>query len=143
MFQRIHHVAFLVDDLAEATATFEDRFDLDPLARHEMTGDFELEVVLFPVGESLVELITPTTERGWVYEHWREHGDGFFHIAFEVDDIRERMTALRALGVDFASDDPQEGFDWEVAIVESDDTVVPIQLVEDDRTPEERIEAFS
>ena len=143
MFQRVHHVAFLVADLDAATTRFEETFGLDPLARHEMTGDFELEVVLYPVGESLVELITPTTEHGWVYEHWREHGDGFFHVAFEVEDIRESMDALRALGVEFASDGPQDGFDWEVAIVDAEDTVVQMQLVEDDRTPEERIAKYS
>lgn len=143
MFQRIHHVAFLVEDLDTAIDRFERQFDTPPLTRREMTGDFELEIALFPVGESLVELITPTSERGWVYEHWREHGDGFFHIAFEVEDIREGMATLRALGVGFDSEEPREGFDWEVATMDADDTLVPMQLVEDDRSPEERIAAFS
>ncbi|WP_435116199.1 VOC family protein [Halolamina sp. C58] len=138
MFTRIHHVAFVVGDLDAATDAFEAQFGVDRLAREEMTGEFELEVALYPVGDALVELITPTTERGWVYEHWREHGDGFFHIAFAVDDIRERMAELRAAGVEFASEEPQQGYDWLVATMAEGDTLVTMQLVEDDTPPEKR-----
>lgn len=138
MFTRIHHVAFVVGDLDAATEAFESQFGVDRLAREEMTGEFELEVALYPVGESLVELITPTTESGWVYEFWRQNGDGFFHIAFAVDDIRERMAQLRAAGVGFASEEPQQGYDWLVATMAEGDTLAPMQLVEDDTPPEER-----
>lgn len=142
MFRRVHHVAFLVGDLDEAAEAFETRYGLAPLARHVMTGDFELEVVLYPVGDALVELVTPTTEEGWAYEHWRERGDGFFHIAFEVDDVAASVRALRAAGVGFEADAPREGFDWLVATPDADDTLFPVQLVEDPRTPAERLERF-
>ncbi|MFC3478239.1 VOC family protein [Halobacterium litoreum] len=142
MFTRIHHVAFLVGDLDEASAAFESQFGVEQLTRREMTGDFELAVALYPVGESLVELITPTTDSGWVYETWREQGDGFFHIAFEVDDVHERMAELQAAGVAFDSDAPQEGLDWLVATLDADASVVPMQLVEDEKTMDERIAAF-
>jgi len=142
VFTRIHHVAFLVGDLDEAAAAFEEQFGADQLTRREMTGDFELEVALYPVGESLVALITPTTESGWVYETWREQGDGFFHIAFEVDDVHERMAELQAAGVAFDSDTPQQGFDWLVATLDPEAGVAPMQLVEDEKTMEERIADF-
>lgn len=131
-------MAFVVGDLDAAADAFESQFGVDCLAREEMTGEFELEVALYPVGESLVELITPTTEQGWVYEFWRENGDGFFHIAFAVDDIRERMAELRAAGLSFTSEEPQEGVDWLVATIEADQTVVQMQLAEDDTPPAER-----
>jgi methylmalonyl-CoA/ethylmalonyl-CoA epimerase len=142
MFQRVHHLAFLVGDLDAAAEQFETGSGLDPLVRREMTGDFELEVILYPVGESLVELITPTTESGWVYDTWQATGDGFFHVAFEVDDVEASMRELESRGVDFQDVAPREGFDWIVATLDDADTLVPMQLVEDPRTPEERIAAF-
>lgn len=142
MFTRIHHVAFLVGDLDEATAQFETQYGVDAVARREMTGEFELAVALYPVGDTLVELITPTSDSGWVYETWREQGDGLFHVAFLVDDVHERMAELQAAGVGFESESPQDGLDWLVATLDPADTIFPMQLVEDEKTPEERIEAF-
>lgn len=142
MFTRIHHVAFLVGDLDEAIAQFESRYGVEQLARREMTGEFELAVALYPVGESLVELITPTSESGWVYETYHEQGPGLFHVAFAADDVHERMAELRAAGVTFESEVPQEGLDWLVATLDPADTIFPMQLVEDEKTPTERIEAF-
>jgi methylmalonyl-CoA/ethylmalonyl-CoA epimerase len=130
MFRRVHHIAFVVEDLDAAAMRFETTFGMDLVTRDEMTGDFELEVALYRLGETIVELITPTTESGWVYEFWRDNGDGFFHIAFEVADIRESMAALEGAGIRFEHDEPQQGFDWLVATMNADDTLVPMQIVE-------------
>lgn len=130
MFRRVHHIAFVVEDLDAAAARFETAFGMDLVTRDEMTGDFELEVALYRLGETIVELITPTTESGWVYEFWRDNGDGFFHIAFEVADIRESMATLQESGIRFEHDEPQQGFDWLVATMNPEDTLVPMQVVE-------------
>lgn len=142
MFTGVHHVAFLVGDLDEATDRFERQYGVDQLTRREMSGDFDLDVALYPVGEVLVELITPTTESGWVYETWRANGDGFFHIAFEVDDIEAGMAALREQGLSFDDETPQQGFDWLVATLDPADTFVPMQIVEDEKTMAERVADF-
>ena len=134
MFTDVHHVAFLVGDLDQAVERFERQYGAEQLTRREMTGDFELDVALYPIGSVLFELITPTTESGWVYETWRENGDGFFHIAFEVEDIEESMAAFREQGLSFESERAQEGFDWQVATFDPADTFVPMQIVEDEKT---------
>ena len=131
MFTDVHHVAFLVGDLDQAVERFERQYGAEQLTRREMTGDFELDVALYPIGSVLFELITPTTESGWVYETWRENGDGFFHIAFEVEDIRESMEELESRGIRVKDDEPQEGYDWEVVTLDERDTLVPMQIVEE------------
>lgn len=130
MFRRVHHIAFVVGDLDAAARRFEDQFGMDRVTRDEMSGDFELELALYRLGDTIVELITPTVERGWVYEFWSQHGDGFFHIAFEVADIHRSMAALTAAGIRVKDDEPQEGFDWLVATMDERDTLVPMQIVE-------------
>lgn len=130
MFSRVHHIAFVVEDLDAATERFETEFGMELVTRGEMTADFDLEVALYRLGETIVELITPTTNSGWVYEFWRDNGDGFFHVAFEVPDIRESMAELQASGIRFEHDEPQQGFDWLVGTMDPRDTLVPMQVVE-------------
>jgi methylmalonyl-CoA/ethylmalonyl-CoA epimerase len=69
-----------------------------------MIGDFELEVALYSLGETIVELITSTTESGLVYEFWRDSGNKFFHVVFEVAGIRESMAALETARIRFEHD---------------------------------------
>ncbi|WP_267163708.1 VOC family protein [Halovenus salina] len=87
MVERVHHIAFVVGDLDAAAAQFEETLGLECYTRETMSGDYYLEVAVYELDGLLLELITPTREEGWIYDHWREHGDGFFHMAFEVPDI--------------------------------------------------------
>lgn len=132
MIERVHHIAFIVGDLQLATNIFEHTFGVEPDRLETMSGDFHLEVAVYDFGGPLLEFISPTTETGWVYEYWAEHGDGFFHIAFEVPDIRAAVEDLRARGKDV--DGPHQGLDWQVATIEDDEGFVTMQVVEDVRS---------
>lgn len=132
MFTNIHHIAFVVEDVEASMERFERTFEMELVSRDQMTGTYEMDVALYYAGDNIVELIEPTTEQGWSYELLQENGEGWFHIAFEVDDIRARMADLRERGIRFKQDEPQEGYDWEVATMDERDTIVPMQLVEDD-----------
>ena len=140
MFERIHHVAILAggidQDLDEYTAVYEDHFGME---RSEMVyfEDDNCEVALYPVGETLIEFTSPTGPSGWHYEHLQEHGPGFFHIAFEVDDIERRREELEERGYDFV-DEIRDGLDWKITTLDYRDTPVPMQIVEDTRPTDER-----
>lgn len=129
MFQRVHHVAYIVGELDEAIDQFNRLSGLEPDFTREMSDDFHLEVAVYDIGGVLVELISPTREEGWVYDYWTEHGDGFFHIAFEVPDIDEAITRFREQNVGI--DGPREGLEWMVATLDSEATIGTMQVVED------------
>lgn len=131
MFTKIHHIAFVVADIEDAMERFEDNYDMTLVNRDEVTGAFSMDVALYNAGDNIVELIEPLGEEGWTYDVLQENGEGWFHIAFEVDDIRESMTELESRGIRVKDDEPQEGYDWEVVTLDERDTIVPMQIVEE------------
>lgn len=142
MFTRVHHVAFIVEELGYWIDRFERTFDNQVITVEKMSGTFNLEVAFFAVGGTLVEFISPTSGGGWATEHLADHGEGFFHVAFEVEDITTEMHRLEALGYTFEDDAPRQGFDWLVATLEGPDLPFTMQLVEDPLSTEERIESL-
>jgi methylmalonyl-CoA/ethylmalonyl-CoA epimerase len=136
LFDRVHHTAFLVGDVDEELEDvldgFEDMFGLDLFDRVTSERD-AVDVALYNSGNQIIELMSPLEEQGWPYEHLRENGTGFFHIAFEVDDIRDAMKELERRGIRMKVDEPNQGNAWLVATMNEEDTFVPMQVVEDSR----------
>ncbi|WP_418286446.1 VOC family protein [Halorubrum sp. DTA46] len=135
MFNKIHHIAFVVEDIESSMTSFEENYGMELLTRGEMTAQYkipqEIDVALYQAGDNIVELIEPLSEEGWTYDVLREQGDGWFHIAFGVDDIREGMAELESRGIRIWDDEPSQGFAWKVVTLEPEDTLVPMQLVEE------------
>jgi len=134
------HIAFLVegvnDDIEEGMATFKETLDFEFLELVNCDDDY-VDIALYRMENTIVELMAPTEEDGWPYRYWRENGTGFFHIAFEVDDIDAAINQLsqRSTGM---QTEVYEGVDWSVATMDEADTLVPMQLVEDCRDLEDR-----
>ena len=131
MFTKIHHIAFVVSDIEESMQRFEDNYDMELVSRDEITGAFAMDVALYHAGDNIVELIQPLTDDGWTAQYLRENGEGWFHIAFEVEDIRESMAELEDRGIRVTDDEPREGFAWKVVTLDKRDTIVPMQIVEE------------
>ena len=131
MFENVHHVAFAIRDMDAARTQMEQLFGLELAYLEKMTENFNLEIAMYFAGDSLIELISPLSAEGWTHEYIEENGEGLFHIAYEVDDVRERMSELSARGVEFEDGDPRPGPNdaWEVATIEND-TVVMMQIAE-------------
>lgn len=140
MFKRIHHMAFLVggvdDDLEEAMAEFEENFGVEFIEVVAYDNDF-VDIALYRIGNTIIELMSPTSEDGWPYRYWSEEGEGFFHIAFEVEDIEDSIDQLAEQGIGMQTE-VYEGVDWLVATMDEGDTFVPMQVVEDNRDLEDR-----
>ena len=64
-------------------------------------------VAFFPVGDSEVELVKPTSEDSGVAKFLADRGGGMHHLCFEVDDIEGMMASLKEKGVRLINDTPQ------------------------------------
>lgn len=135
MIERIHHVAYVVDDMDDALARFTDVFGVEPVYRAERHDEFELETALYDAGEGLIEFISPISRRGWAYDAFLEAGEGFFHVGYEVADLDRAIERLQRRGVDLVTESPQTGVGgaWKLITIADHETVVPTQLVEDTR----------
>jgi methylmalonyl-CoA/ethylmalonyl-CoA epimerase len=129
MLKKIHHIAYIVSDLDKAVELYENVFQVS-VHQRQFFAPRGIEVALFYVGEVLFELIQPVEEGTRAYRYLQEHGEGFFHIAFEVDGIEERLKELEEKGIELIHKNPVPGIDWDVAWMKRESTLgVYSQLV--------------
>lgn len=134
--RRIHHIDVVVRDLDQAEDQYRRVLGIEPLPRESLTGR-GIDLVRFRIGETWLILVQPTTEDSPVAAFLHEHGEGFFHMAIEVDDIEGEAQALRSRGIRLAQKETRIGIDgWKLIDIELDETLgAMIQLVE---APEEK-----
>ncbi|MFD1038407.1 VOC family protein [Virgibacillus byunsanensis] len=130
---KIHHIAFLVRDLNKAIHLYKDVLNMTYIKRFYFDGR-GAEVALFQVSGVILELICPKEKGFGPYNYLEKHGEGFFHIAFEVDDVISEMGVLNEKGFLKEGAALHEGIDWELAWMDSNQTMgVPMQIVTENK----------
>lgn len=129
--RRVHHIDIVVRDLERATERYRLVLGIEPLAR-ETLASRGIDLVRFRVGDTWLILVQPTRGDSPVAEFLRQHGEGFFHMAIEVDDVEVRARALAERGVRLVQTAPRIGVDgWKLIDIELDETFgAMLQLVE-------------
>lgn len=120
-YKKIHHIAYVVRDLEAALKTYENQLGMKVVERGclENRG---VEIALIKMGETLIELIMPVRSDSPVQRYLDDHGEGFFHIALEVDDIESASAELETQGVRF-TERPRVAFkNWRVAFIDPSHT---------------------
>ncbi|MDQ2684132.1 MAG: methylmalonyl-CoA epimerase [Chloroflexota bacterium] len=95
---RLHHIGIVVADLDAAIATYEalgfgepDRFDIPEQG---------IRAAFFPLASGSVEIIQPTDPDGAIGRFMAKRGEGFHHVAYEVDDVDATLDRLAKDGVE-------------------------------------------
>jgi methylmalonyl-CoA/ethylmalonyl-CoA epimerase len=102
---KIHHVAVVVPELQEAFGFWRDSLGLD-LNHVEDVPSQKSQVAFFPIGESELEFVRPTSEETGAGKFLKEKGSGIHHICFEVDDIACMLSDLKEKGVRLINETP-------------------------------------
>ena len=137
MVKRIHHLDFVVRDLERATERYRLILGQEPLDR-ESLPERGIDLVRFRVGDTWLILVQPTRDDSPVMDFLRRHGEGFFHIAYEVDGLEAVGRSLQAEGIGVVNEVPRRGVEgWRLVDLEMADTLgVMTQLVEPVERPE-------
>lgn len=106
--KRIEHVGVVVRDVEASRRLWEDCFGI-PLGGVEQFSDRPVRLALYPVGESMVELIAGTAPDSKHARMIAEGKGGLNHICFEVEDIDEALAELKAKGVPLLDPVPRAG----------------------------------
>ena len=104
--KRIEHVGVVVRDVEASRKLWEDCFGI-PLGSTEANSIRKL--ALYPVGESMVELIAGTTPDSKHQRMVAEGKGGLNHICFEVGDIDEALAELKEKGIPLIGQVPRIG----------------------------------
>ena len=105
---RIHHVAYAVDDLDAAIPLYTERYGMSVEVR-EVLSDQGVEAVSLGAGESHIELIQPVDPDSGVARFLERRGPGLHHVAFEVADLPSALAELRGDGAELIDERPRRG----------------------------------
>jgi len=106
--KRIEHVGVVVRDVEASRKLWEDCFGI-PLGSVEENPKRNTRLALYPVGESMVELIAGTNADSRHARMVAEGKGGLNHICFEVENIDEALAELKAKGIPLIDQVPRIG----------------------------------
>ena len=116
--KRIHHINFLVHDLDRALHQYAAILgQSESMALREELPGRGVRTARFKVADTWLILVQPTSEKSAPARHLEEHGEGFFLLSLEQDNIE---AALRQGGEELVMDPagPRRGLDnwtlWDI-----------------------------
>lgn len=109
MLQRIDHLGIAVKSLAEAVPYYEKALGLKCEHVEEVESQ-KVRAAFFPVGETHLELLEPTSPESPIAKFLEKHPQGgVHHVAFATDDIGGQLDQARGAGVRLIHEVPFEG----------------------------------
>lgn len=103
-FLRLRQVCLVASDLARETAHIKSIFGLEECHRDENVGKYGLKNVLFPVGSSFIEIVSPTRPGTAAGRFLERHGGRYgYMVIMDCDDPERRQGHAMSLGVRVAN----------------------------------------
>jgi methylmalonyl-CoA/ethylmalonyl-CoA epimerase len=106
--KRIAHLGLAVSNLEAPQKLYGEHLGLT-LKGEEVVEAQKVKVSFIKVGESSLELLLPTAPDSAVAKFLESKGEGFHHLALEVEDIHAAVAELKAAGVRLIDETPREG----------------------------------
>ena len=104
----IDHVAIAVRDLDAAARWYEETLGATVAHRERIESD-GVEEVLLRVGDSYVQLLTPTREDSPVAKYLERRGEGIHHVGYRVTDCGAALESMKAAGATVIDAAPRPG----------------------------------
>ncbi len=103
MLNRIYHLGYAVEDIEAASRFYSENFGVEPTAPEVVEGEGMI-AAMFKVGESMIELMQPTRPDSPVGRFLERSGEGFHHVAYQVEDLEAILEKLRGNGVELVDE---------------------------------------
>lgn len=107
MFNRLDHIAILVEDTDEALKIYRDRMGL-PFLFSEIVNNGAARLTHLDLGNAHLQLVEPLDPAHPLSVHLREHGPGLHHFCLEVDNVSDAMRDAAARGSEFSQAAPHQ-----------------------------------
>jgi len=97
---RLRQIVMVAAELDDIEREIVDELGVELCFRDPGVGEFGLRNALFPIGDKLLEVVSPT-EPGTTAGRYldRRGGDGGYMVIFEVDDLQAFRDLVRAAGI--------------------------------------------
>jgi methylmalonyl-CoA/ethylmalonyl-CoA epimerase len=108
LLKKIYHLGYAVEDIAAAAHFYREHFGAR-VGEPEEVEEQGIIATMFEVGESMIELVQPTRPDSPVSKFLANRGEGFHHVAYQVDDLEAALKELREKGVELIDEKPRIG----------------------------------
>ncbi|MFP3960521.1 MAG: methylmalonyl-CoA epimerase [Spirochaetaceae bacterium] len=106
--RRVDHVGIAVEDLEAASKVYSELLGIERQGVEEV-AEQKVRVAFFPLGESEIELLEPTTEDSPIAGFIAKRGPGIHHMAVRVDDLPAALERARKAGMRLIDEEPRAG----------------------------------
>ena len=110
MIKKIEHLGIAVKSLDEAIPLYEKLLQTTCYKTESVSSE-GVNTAFFQIGEAKIELLEATNQNSPIAKFLSKRGEGFHHVAFEVDDIEEELARLQKLDFILIHLSPKEGAD--------------------------------
>ena len=110
MIKKIEHLGIAVNSLDEAIPLYEKLLQTTCYKTESVSSE-GVNTAFFQIGDSKIELLEASDQNSPIAKFLAKRGEGFHHVAFEVDDIEEELTRLQKLDFILLHLSPKEGAD--------------------------------
>ena len=104
----IEHIGIAVKNLNESIPFYESLLGIKCYKIEEVI-DQKVKTAFFKVGETKIELLESTDENGPIHKFIEKKGEGVHHIAFAVDNIKEKLKIIEEKGIQLIDQQPRKG----------------------------------
>ncbi len=104
------HIGIAVKDLAISIPLFEKLLNSQCYKTEKVESE-GVNTAFFKTGDTKIELLASTDATGVIARFIEKKGEGFHHIAFEVNDIYAEMERLKNEGFILLNETPRPGAD--------------------------------
>jgi methylmalonyl-CoA/ethylmalonyl-CoA epimerase len=110
MIKKIEHLGLAVNNLDEAIPLYEKLLQTTCYKTESVSSE-GVNTAFFQIGEAKIELLEANNQNSPIAKFLSKRGEGFHHVAFEVDDIEEELARLQKLDFILLHLSPKEGAD--------------------------------
>lgn len=105
MFNKVHHVTFVVESIDDMAAYIERNFSMTPMST-DVFEDRGFKSILYRIGETYVDFFEPLRDDTPMAAQLKATGPGVMHVAFGVDGIDQVFADLVDKGNKMRSEAP-------------------------------------
>ncbi|HET9224794.1 MAG TPA: methylmalonyl-CoA epimerase [Roseiflexaceae bacterium] len=98
MLTAVDHIGFVVRDIEVAVAFYSRTFGVSEWEHIEMP-ERHMRAAVTSVGDTLLELVAPTSNQASFAKFLEERGPGMHHVGYRVDNIADALAQMKASGV--------------------------------------------
>lgn len=108
--KHVEHIGIAVKDLGSSIAMYTKLLGAEPYKKEEVISEGVM-TVFFDAGNTKIELLGATREDSPITKFIEKRGEGIHHIAFAVDNIREKIQEKTAQDFALINSEPKDGAD--------------------------------